>query len=405
MAGKRFLLILLIIASLLIIGPANIRFFKLLFEFMTIIIMTLVYVLAMKYYRYTKNDFSLFMGYSLLTFGIIRLIYILLNYTEHGFSISTIAIVHSGALLLEAFIFVCAPFFISRKLSKSLFTNGVVLILILDIALVWYLGNSANYGNILGFSCGMGLILAMVNLFCHRREINDSIYQRIMGAMLLLTGASFLQAATFTNTLQLIPDLFRLGAYILVYKGTISIPYELDIHNFEEKALIDGLTGLYNRQGLMEFAKKEMARAEREGWFIGVLLMDLDRFKIINDRHGHLVGDRIIQQFANILKASIRETDIICRLGGDEFVVMLSAKEIYPSMIRNRIIEAVECWKSNNELAAKIGVSIGIGIKEPSTPKGLEEILKEADQHMYCDKKKKKSVKKNEQANQYKMFC
>lgn len=403
-ARIRSLIILTIIACIFIIGSPHIDFFKLLFDLMTIIIMALVYVLAVKCYRYTKNDYSLFMGYSSLTIGIVRLIQILLDYSEHGFSVSVGAIANLGTLLSETFFFGCAPFLICRKFSKVLFISGVMSILILDIALVWHSGDLSDYGNILGFSCGVVLLLAIVNLFFQRRKMDDSIYHRVMGAMILLTGALFLQVVALTNTLKLIPALFRLGAYLLIYKGMISIPYELVIRNFKEKALIDDLTGLYNRQGLMEFAKRELARADREGWYIGVLLMDLDRFKIINDRHGHLAGDRIIQQFANILKASIRETDIICRLGGDEFVVMLSAKEVHPSMIKDRIIEAVEYWKSNNQLAAKIGVSIGIGIKEPGSPKGLEEILKEADQHMYCDKNKKKPVKKNEAVNQYKMF-
>lgn len=402
--GIRSLIIFSIIACIFIIGWPHMDFFMLLFDLITIIIMALVYVLAAKCYSYTKNDYSLFMGYSSLTIGIIRLIQILLDYSEHGFSVSVGAIANLGTLLLETFIFGCAPFLIGRKFSKVLFINGVMSILILDFALVRYLGDLSDYGNILGFSCGVVLLLAMVNLFFQRRKMDAPIYHRVMGAMILLTGASFLQVGRFTNTLKLIPDLFRLGAYLLIYKGTISISYELVIRNLKEKAIIDDLTGLYNRQGLMEFARRELARADREGWYIGVLLMDLDRFKMINDRHGHLAGDRIIQQFANILKDSIRETDIICRLGGDEFVVMLSAKEVSPGMIRDRIIEAVECWQSNNQLAAKIGVSIGIGIKEPGSPKGLEEILKEADQHMYCDKNKKKSVKKNEAANQYKMF-
>lgn len=400
----RSLIILSIIAYIFIFGSPHLDFFKLLFDMMTIIIMALVYVLAAKCYRYTNNDYSLFMGYSSLTVGIIRLIQILLDYSEHGFSVSVGGITHLGAFLLETFVFVCAPFFINRKFSKVLFINGVVSILIFDFILVRRLGDLSDYGNILAFCCGVILLLSIVNLFFLRRKIDDSIYHRVMGAMILLAGASFFQVVRFTGTLKLIPDLLRLGAYLLIYKGTISIPYELVIRDFKEKALIDDLTGLYNRQGLMELARRELARADREGWYIGVLLMDLDRFKKINDRHGHLVGDRIIQQFANILKASIRETDIICRLGGDEFVVMLSAKEVRPIMIRDRIIEAVECWQSNNPLAAKIGVSIGIGIKEPGSSKGLEEILKEADQHMYCDKSKKKPVKKNEETNQYKMF-
>lgn len=401
---KSDLIYLSILAGITIIGSSYYHFFHLLCDFLTIIIMALVYVLATKCYRYTKNDYSLFMGYSLLVIGIVFLIRILLNYRNHGFPLSTMAMAHSGAFLFEAVIFLCAPFFIRRKFSGIFFAISVVLILFLDITLVRYFGDTLIHGNILWLSCGIILLLALSNLSFHRRQLNDSIFLREMAAMILLAGASFLRIGTFVNTLKLIPDLLRFGAYILVYQGTISLPFESIFHEFKKRAIIDELTGLYNRQGLREFAKKVMARADREGLFIGVLLMDLDRFKLINDRHGHLAGDRIIQQFANILKDSIRETDIICRLGGDEFVVVLSAKELNPNVIRDRIIAEVERWQSTNELAAKIGVSIGIGIREPGSSKGLEEILKEADHHMYRDKNKKKPVKKREEANQYKMF-
>lgn len=402
---KRFLLNLLIVATFVVIGLSNYRFFLFLSDYIIVTILALVYVLTTRAYRYNEDNFHLFIGYALSMVGIVYLIQIFLNLSDINFPLSVKLMVNSGVVLLEAFAMFSAPFFIRRKFSEIGFIIGVVLIMFLDIFLVWYFGEIVVQKKILGFGCGIILLQGIGNLFIHRRQLNDSIYFKVAGAMILLAGVSFFRIEeSIVNTFKFIPNLLRLGAYVLIYQGTSSAPYELILRELKQSVLIDELTGLYNRQGLREFAKKEMARADREGWSTGVLLMDLDRFKFINDRHGHLAGDRIIQQFANILKVSIRETDIVCRLGGDEFVMMLSAEKLNLSIIRDRILEAVEQWKATDELAVKIGVSIGFSIKEPGISKKLDDILKEADHHMYCEKNKKKTVKKTDDSSQYKIF-
>ncbi len=400
---KSYLTIVLILAAVAI-GLLKYQFFQFLSVYITVTIMALVYILTTKCYRYTKNDYSLFIGYSFLIVGIVNLIYNFLSYYDINYPSIFKPMVHSGIFLIETYTLVCAPFFIRRRFSGAFWLIGIILTIVVDVTVNWVFGYIVIPKNIIGNSCGIILLLGIGNLFVHHRHLDNSIYYKMASAMILLSIASFFPMEMLVGFFRVIPSLLRLGAYILIYQGTISVPHELIFRELKENAMIDHLTGLYNRHGLMEFAKKEMARAEREGWFVGVLLMDLDRFKIINDRHGHLAGDRIIRQFSDILKKLIRETDIICRLGGDEFVVMLSSAELNPTLIKDRILEAVEQWKANDELAAKIGVSIGIGIKEPGSHKKLEDILKEADHFMYRDKSKKKTVKKAEEAGQYKIF-
>lgn len=399
--GIRTTVILLMVVAAIYV--ADYQFIHFLSEYLTLVFMALIYVLATSCYRYTKSDYSLFIGNSLLVVGIIKLIQIF--YLHHGLNYfhSVKSMVDTGVFLLEAVTLACAPFFTRRKFSGIFFAMLIIMVGILDISMNWYFGFIIPK-NIVSYGCGIILLMGLGNLVIHHRNLNDSIYYKMVGATVLLAIVSFLRIEVLIDTFIYPPELFRLGAYILIYLGPISVPYESIFHEFKKSALIDELTGLYNRHGLMEFAKKEIARADREGWFVGVLLMDLDRFKNINDRHGHLAGDRIIKQFANILKGSIRETDIICRLGGDEFVVMLSSEDSNLSPIRERILEAVGKWKLTDELAAKIGVSIGIGIKEPGVHKKLEEILKEADLYMYREKYRKKAVKKVEESSQYKIF-
>jgi diguanylate cyclase (GGDEF)-like protein len=91
----------------------------------------------------------------------------------------------------------------------------------------------------------------------------------------------------------------------------------------QRQALVDGLTGLANRRPCEDALKKEVVRAKRLGDPLAVIVADLDDFKAVNDRHGHPTGDKVLREFAEALKASVREIDIPSRWGGEEFVVVL----------------------------------------------------------------------------------
>src|SRR5690606_15436568 len=88
---------------------------------------------------------------------------------------------------------------------------------------------------------------------------------------------------------------------------------------------IDELTGLYNRRGLTLHLQERRARAP--GGSMGLLLVDCDRFKQVNDDHGHLVGDRVVQNIAGILRSVAGAPDFPCRLGGDEFCLLVGARQ------------------------------------------------------------------------------
>ena len=91
----------------------------------------------------------------------------------------------------------------------------------------------------------------------------------------------------------------------------------------EESAIRDPLTGLYNRRYLDDFVHKEWARSERNQHPISVALLDLDRFKLVNDNYGHATGDKVLVEFARLLNAVARKTDVACRFGGEEFVLLM----------------------------------------------------------------------------------
>ena len=146
----------------------------------------------------------------------------------------------------------------------------------------------------------------------------------------------------------------------------------------------DTLTGLPNRKLLHERLLQDMARARREGVSLAVMFLDLDRFKAVNDTHGHEVGDKLLKQVAQRLKGCVRESDTVARIGGDEFTVVLSslphpenlavvARKIIAEMNRPFDIDGIDC---------RIGTSIGVSI-HPEHGDDPEVLLKQADGAMY----------------------
>jgi diguanylate cyclase (GGDEF)-like protein len=102
-----------------------------------------------------------------------------------------------------------------------------------------------------------------------------------------------------------------------------NIPLWLAFMALGEQAMRDPLTGLYNRRYFDETLANHAEAASRYGRELGLVLFDLDRFKQINDAHGHAAGDGVLRAFAGTLQATARKADIACRIGGDEFAVIL----------------------------------------------------------------------------------
>lgn len=94
-------------------------------------------------------------------------------------------------------------------------------------------------------------------------------------------------------------------------------------NTLREQAVRDGLTGLFNRRHLSSVLPSMVALAKRNGWPLSVAIIDLDRFKSINDQYGHLVGDAVLRSFAELLLDHLRKSDIVCRYGGEEFCVLM----------------------------------------------------------------------------------
>jgi diguanylate cyclase len=152
----------------------------------------------------------------------------------------------------------------------------------------------------------------------------------------------------------------------------------------------DTLTGLLNRRALTETLPIAQARATRSGKALGLLFIDLDGFKAVNDRFGHEAGDKLLCEIGKRLQEAVRKTDIVFRLAGDEFMVILeniSNSRADASAIANKITGQVSIPVRINSDSAVVGASIGIAIFSPGSSVSANELIKEADHRMYEAKK------------------
>jgi diguanylate cyclase (GGDEF)-like protein/PAS domain S-box-containing protein len=150
----------------------------------------------------------------------------------------------------------------------------------------------------------------------------------------------------------------------------------------------DALTGARNRRRFERDLADQIVRSRRYGEPAAVLMIDVDRFKEINDRHGHKAGDRALKGVAGALRQRLRESDVIARLGGDEFAVLLpyadgQQAEIIAEDLRRRIAELR--IDVDAEEPVRISVSVGHATIDPRTASD-ESVLAEADRAMYRDK-------------------
>ena len=154
----------------------------------------------------------------------------------------------------------------------------------------------------------------------------------------------------------------------------------------EKEALTDTLTGLPNRRSLLEYLPNAMARARRTGVPLGVLFLDLDGFKAVNDTFGHEIGDLLLQIVAEKLKTCLRETDAVFRLAGDEFTAVVEGQfggTQDAEQLAQKLIQLINEPVPIGAATVQVGVSIGIAVFRRDDPRSATQLLREADSRMY----------------------
>jgi len=170
----------------------------------------------------------------------------------------------------------------------------------------------------------------------------------------------------------------------------IALSYLASQASLRDQAVRDPLTGLYNRHYFNSLIAPELNRSDRYGHPLTLMMVDVDGFRAINNRFGHLKGDEVLKEVAIVLAENVRAADRVIRYGGDEFLVFMPETDEEAPRVADRLrtqIATIPRRTGIHDVA--IGLSIGLYTRRPRDPRSLESILEEVDRRMYADKRER----------------
>jgi two-component system cell cycle response regulator len=179
-------------------------------------------------------------------------------------------------------------------------------------------------------------------------------------------------------------DYLRVGNWIFRYLtgGNVEAEYHEEIYRL---TIIDALTAIHNKRYLLEFLDRELARSARHHRPLSLVMIDIDRFKLINDELGHLAGDFTLRELVSLIKDAIRKEELLARYGGEEFIVVLpeTTREGAQQMAE-RLRHLVESHDFRyEERHYKITISLGLIATEGEEALTPNDLIKQADEKLY----------------------
>ena len=192
------------------------------------------------------------------------------------------------------------------------------------------------------------------------------------------------------GTLELVGDSFskeeRMNAASLAAHAVVALE-NARLHGMvERQALVDGLTGLANRRAAAAALHAEAAQSERLETPLSIVLADLDGFKDVNDEHGHAVGDEVLRAFADVLRETVRESDVAGRWGGEEFLLLLPGADLDGAA---QFAERVRAGLATRRIpsAPDLRVTASFGVAEYAGESNSEQLVAAADSALYRAKR------------------
>jgi two-component system cell cycle response regulator len=179
-------------------------------------------------------------------------------------------------------------------------------------------------------------------------------------------------------------DYLRIGNCIYRYLagGNIEAEYHEEIYRL---TILDGLTQIHNQRYMSEFLDREVVRSQRHARPLAVLMIDLDRFKTINDTFGHLCGDFVLREMTDVIRTTVRKEDLFARYGGEEFVLVLVETDQQEAvLVAERIRQAVADHAFQFESTpVQLTISIGIACMAGEMTATPASLLRTADENLY----------------------
>lgn len=213
------------------------------------------------------------------------------------------------------------------------------------------------------------------------------------GATLAGAAIAMLAAAPVARLETSFGILLACIPLLVLYPLSIGIAaYRLRVHIRKKNLVLarllrtEPLSGLATRQHWEEEIARELERCRRTGERAGLVLLDLDGFKGINDRFGHLAGDEVLRQTGEILRRVLRPADVACRYGGDEFGVLVPVAGMAGARLAaERVREAIETLRVTAHAEVRVTASLGVAEIGPQTA-NVREAVEQADHALYCAK-------------------
>jgi diguanylate cyclase (GGDEF)-like protein len=289
----------------------------------------------------------------------------------------------AGALLLAG---TCS--FLGRHLPRAF----PVAVVVIGSAPMWWLSQSdAQYPARLVFICTVMGLLFGLHAYIIWRHAPRSFGSRF--ALTVLAGLTLVMGVRGATALQDPPSgglftpsplqsvyivSYSLGILLIAIAGLLMASERLR-KELEHLVTHDSLTGALARRALFELGGNEMARSRRNGSPLSALMLDLDHFKDINDRHGHHIGDLVLRDFVQRTLAALRQPDLLGRYGGEEFVALLPDTDAAQA---RRVAERIRASVPTDPSLPLCSVSIGVATLHPGDEE-LDALIDRADAGLY----------------------
>jgi diguanylate cyclase (GGDEF)-like protein len=195
------------------------------------------------------------------------------------------------------------------------------------------------------------------------------------------TNGTFVNDERIRTHLLADGDQIRIGKVVLKY-----VEHEVEAHYHEQLqklASVDGLTGAFNKRYFEDLLGRTVAGRNAESPPLSLVVFDIDHFKKINDTSGHAAGDAVLKQFAQVVRAQIRDHDIFCRIGGEEFAVIMEATVLPAARIAAELVRGAIEMNDFVFEEKRIVVTAILGVAEHEPGETSEAFFKRADARLY----------------------